>query len=109
MSRIASVGTREQVLGERAGNLIGPSPLISRHLSLILGCILTTLRLMKATYTNNHQEIMSLYDRLISVDPYRRGCYQDQRKLPVVVCKVPFCYLPPPLPLKEANLLLGKR
>ena len=103
MSRTASVGTREQMLGERAGNLIGGliAWLLSRHLRLILGCILTTLRLMEATYTNSHQEIMSLYDRLISVDPYRRGCYQDQRKLPVVVCKVPVHYLPPFFPLRK--------
>ena len=44
------------------------------------GCILTTLTLSQATDpVANYDEVVGFYDRLIKIDPYRRGYYMDRR------------------------------
>ena len=44
----------------------------------ISGCVLTTLQLLEAVDPlNGHDDILNLFDKLVIVDPYRKGYYSD--------------------------------
>ncbi len=51
-------------------------------LLLLLGCVLTTLQLLEAIDpVKGHDEILNLFDKLVIIDPYRKGYYNDLSKL----------------------------
>ena len=45
------------------------------------GCVLTTLQLLEAVDpVGSHEEILNLFDKLVVIDPYRKGYYNDLSK-----------------------------